>query len=79
MDKHPIVRLDSLITKEGTALSLSTKGKLENPGLGSECYIGSDAKPVTFNVTTGKPIKGTVGNLELIEERADHRTGRSRF
>jgi hypothetical protein len=26
---------------------------LENPFLGSECYVGSAAKSVTFNLTTG--------------------------
>jgi hypothetical protein len=70
------INTNNLIGEEGTALSLPTKIKLENPLLGGECYIGSEAKPVTFNLTTGTtappppntPIKGTVGDLELVEE-----------
>ena len=54
---------------------------LENPLLGSACYIGSSASPITWNLTTGatsppapnKPISGKVGPIaekdegELIE------------
>jgi hypothetical protein len=38
---------------EGTALILPVKIRLENPLLGSECYIGSEADPVTLELTTG--------------------------
>jgi hypothetical protein len=49
------------------------KVRLENPFLGSECYVGSNSSPVVLNLTTGttsppapnKPIKGTVGNIEV--------------
>jgi hypothetical protein len=59
-----------LLTEMGTALTLPVKVKLENPFLGSECYIGSNASPLTLNLTTGttsppppnKPIKGTLGS-----------------
>jgi hypothetical protein len=66
---------------EGTALSLPVKVHLENPFLGSECYIGSSSSPITLNLTTGttspnkpnEPITGEVGeinaedNFEFIE------------
>ena len=45
--------------------------KLENPLLGNECYIGSNASPMTINLTTGattppppnKSIHGKAGTL----------------
>jgi hypothetical protein len=60
-----------LLGESGTALSLPIKVKLENPFLGSGCYIGSNASPLTLNLTTGttappapnKPIKGTLGSV----------------
>ncbi|HEY2535879.1 MAG TPA: hypothetical protein VGI24_02740 [Solirubrobacteraceae bacterium] len=65
----------SLLTATGTALSLPVKVKLENPLLGEECYVGSNAKPVVIELTTGttsppepnKPIKGNTGTLESNE------------
>ena len=61
----------ALLGEVGTAVSLPVKIKLENPLLGSECYIGSNSNPVTLNLTTGttkplppnKPISGTSGTL----------------
>ncbi len=69
------INTNNLVNENGVALSLPTKIKLENPLLGGECYIGSESKPVTFNLTTGttappppnKPISGSVGDLELGE------------
>jgi hypothetical protein len=63
---------ENLLGETGTALSLPVKVKLENPLLGSECYIGSNASPIIINLTTGttsppapnKPIKGSAGTLE---------------
>ena len=60
-----------LLNEFGTALSLPVKVKLENPLLGNECYIGSNASPITLKLTTGttkppepnKPIKGKRGTL----------------
>lgn len=46
---------------EGTALTLPMKIKLENPLLGSECYIGSNSSPVTLNLTTGATSGGPTG------------------
>jgi hypothetical protein len=61
--------------EEGVALQLPVKIKLENPFLGSECYIGSAANPVIWPLTTGttkpsppnKAIKGSAGKLEILE------------
>jgi hypothetical protein len=46
---------------EGTALTLPVKVRLENPLLGSECYIGSESKPLTLNLTTGATTGGPTG------------------
>lgn len=54
----------------GPALTLPVKVKLENPLLGSECYIGSNAHPVTLHLSTGK--SGTLtGSLGEITSRAE--------
>jgi hypothetical protein len=45
----------------GTALTLPVKVRLENPLLGSECYIGSSKEPITLNLTTGKTTGGPTG------------------
>jgi hypothetical protein len=66
----------NLELREGTALSLPVKIKLENPLLGSECYIGSSSSPVALNLTTGttkpnppnKPISGKSGKLSFKDE-----------
>jgi hypothetical protein len=60
--------LNALIAS-GTAFSLPVKVKLDNPFLGSSCYIGSSSNPVKLNLTTGttappapnKPISGNPG------------------
>jgi len=55
---------------EGTALTLPIKVHLENPLLGSECYIGSTKEPITLNLTTGATTGGKVelANSEFVEE-----------
>jgi hypothetical protein len=63
----------NLIGGTGVALSLPVKVKLENPLLGSECYIGSNEHPIVLNLTTGatkpslpnKEIKGKKGTFEF--------------
>jgi hypothetical protein len=65
------VKLNSLnlLLGSGTALALPAKIKLDNPFLGSSCYIGSNSSPVQLNFTTGttsppppnKPITGSPG------------------
>ena len=57
----------NLLGATGTALSLPVKVRLENPLLGSSCYIGSNAKPIVIEFTTGKtspppPNKSISGN-----------------
>jgi hypothetical protein len=62
----------ALVTQSGTAVTLPIKVKLDNPVLGPECYIGSDAEPIVLHLTTGTtsppppntPIKGARGTLE---------------
>jgi hypothetical protein len=53
----------------GVALWLPVKIHLENPRLGSSCYIGASAEPLMFEMTTGttsppppnSPIHGSLG------------------
>lgn len=75
------ISTNNLERRKGTALSLPVKIHLENPLLGSECYVGSSTSPVTLNLTSGttspnepnKPISGKLGEIlgfdefELIE------------
>lgn len=70
------INTNNLINREGVALALPVKIHLENPFLGSECYVGSSSSPVTWNLTTGttsppppnKPISGKVGHIEFKDE-----------
>jgi len=65
-----------LIEEEGVTLRMPVKFHLENPFLGSECYVGSSGSPVWWELTTGftappapnKPIRGFAGELTLFEE-----------
>ena len=66
----------NLLAEEGVALKLPVKVRLENPFLGSSCYVGSSSSPLIWNLTTGETappgpntaIKGSSGLLELKEE-----------
>jgi hypothetical protein len=66
----------NLIIGKGTALSLPIKVHLENPFLGSACYIGSNAHPIVLNLTTGTtkppagftPLVGSRGTFTFEEE-----------
>jgi hypothetical protein len=70
------INLGNLLGAEGTALSLPIKVHLENPLLGSACYLGSNAAPIVLNLTTGttsppapnKPISGSPGTLTFDPE-----------
>jgi hypothetical protein len=52
-----------------TTIRLPVKVKLDNPILGSGCFIGSNSSPTTVNLTTGttsppppnRPISGSIG------------------
>lgn len=65
------INKNNLVNRTGVALTLPVKVHLENPFLGSECYIGSSAHPLTWSLTTGttappapnKPITGKVGEF----------------
>jgi hypothetical protein len=66
----------NLAIEEGTALAMPVKVHLENPLLGSSCYIGSSSSPLQWNLTTGEtappagtaPIHGFGGTAEFLEE-----------
>jgi len=66
----------ALTLEEGVALKLPVRIHLENPFLGSECYVGSSSSPIIWNLTTGttsppppnKPISGTSGILTTKEK-----------
>ena len=68
----------NLIFERGVALQLPVKVKLSNVFLGSSCYVGSESHPIILNLTSGttsppepnKPIKGSAGELEILEEGA---------
>lgn len=63
----------NLLLETGTALSLPVKIKLSNSILGSNCYIGSNSKPVVIDFTSGttsppppnEPISGDAGTLSV--------------
>jgi hypothetical protein len=65
------ISLGNLLSGTGTALQLPVKVHLENPLLGSSCFVGSNSAPVVLPLTTGttspplpnKPIKGNPGEL----------------
>jgi hypothetical protein len=66
----------NLFQRKGIALTLPIKVKLNNPFLGSQCYIGSNAHPIMLELTTGKtnpplpnkPISGWGGSITENEE-----------
>jgi hypothetical protein len=63
----------NLLVEEGTALYLPVKVHLQNPFLGSSCYVGSSSSPIIWPLTTGptsppepnKSITGKPGFVEL--------------
>jgi hypothetical protein len=60
----------NLVFEEKVALSMPVKVRLENPFLGSSCYVGSSTSPIPWNLTTGTSgsLKGTAGLLTFTEE-----------
>jgi len=60
----------------GVALILPLKVHLENPFLGSSCYIGSSSKPVIWRLTSGvtappgpnEAISGKIGLVQFLEK-----------
>jgi len=68
--------LNHLVEGTGIAFTLPIKVKLDNPFLGSSCFIGSNAHPINIELTTGTtsppppntPITGKVGEVKFEEE-----------
>jgi hypothetical protein len=71
-----VVNESNLGGELGTALKMPVKVHLENPFLGKSCFVGSSGSPLIWNLTSGttsppapnKPITGTVGEIEFLEE-----------
>lgn len=69
------INTSNLLNGKGLALQLPIKLHLENTFLGGECYIGSEAAPIYWNLTTGttsppkgySPLTGSPGTDGLIE------------
>ncbi len=69
----PVISRANFLAEEGAALTWQVRIHLSNPFLGSACYIGSKASPITLPLTTGatsppppnESIKGTVGDIEI--------------
>ena len=67
---------NNFLGETGIALSLPVKVHLENPLLGSSCYVGSESAPIILELTTGttsppkpnEPIKGSKGTIEIAGE-----------
>ena len=59
----------------GVALKMPVRVRLDNPFLGSSCYVGSSTTPINWNLTSGEttppkgtaPITGKVGEVEFLE------------
>ncbi len=72
------IRIDepAIVSQEGVALELPVRVHLENPFLGSECYVGSSSSPLLWKLTTGATsppppnvsISGASGEVEFLEE-----------
>ena len=66
----------NLALGEGVALKLPVRAHLENPFLGSSCYVGSSSAPLQWELRTdttsppppNTPIKGNPGEVEFLEE-----------
>jgi hypothetical protein len=64
-----------IAAEEGVALKLPIKIHLENPFLGSNCYVGSESSPIIWELTSGKtappapntPINGFGGEGAFLE------------
>jgi hypothetical protein len=67
---------NNLAGETGTALQMPVKVHLENPFLGSGCYVGSSSSPIIWKLTSGTtkppapntPISGKTGEIEFLNE-----------
>lgn len=65
--------LSNVLMGSGIGVELPIRVKLENPFLGSSCYIGSASNPITLRLTTGTtapptgvaPVTGAPGSLSF--------------
>ncbi len=66
-----IFDLAAAYLEKGPAATLPMRVQLHNPLLGGACYLGSEAQPIEFRLTTGttspplpnRPIAGSLGRL----------------
>lgn len=73
-----VISENRLAEEAGVALKIPVKVHLENPFLGTSCYVGSSASPMIWELTSGttkppgpnKPITGKAGFIEFLEEGA---------
>lgn len=76
-----LLNLTAFLTTVGPAITLPVRVHLNNPLLGSGCYVGSEASPIQLHLTDGttspplpnKPIKGSPGTF--IEEEEEEPGG----
>ena len=81
------VNENALAERIGVALEMPVRVRLDNPFLGSECYVGSSSNPITWKLTSGftsppgpnTPIEGSAGELTLLEEGAVLRLDNARL
>jgi hypothetical protein len=67
----PFLNFEAVVDQSGIALTLPARVHLENPFLGSGCFVGSASHPVNVELTTGTtsppppntPITGAVGEF----------------
>jgi hypothetical protein len=67
---------NNLAAETGVALKMPVQVHLENPFLGKNCFVGSSASPIIWELTTGTTsppapntsIKGQAGFIEFLEE-----------
>jgi hypothetical protein len=65
----------NIARREGTGLHMPVKVHLENPFLGSSCYVGSNTNPIIWNLTSGvttppegvEPLEGASGITQALE------------
>jgi len=60
----------SYFAEVGSAITLPVKVHLENPFLGSSCFVGSNSSPISIGLTTGTSgsLKGSPGTVESKDE-----------
>jgi hypothetical protein len=71
-----VISENNLAAESGVALKMPVKVHLENPLLGSSCYVGSSSSPIIWELTSGttsppspnKPITGHAGFIDFLEE-----------